>query len=1042
MKTSFNKCILVWVDDNFIKNDYLNKNEEIDKWNEIFGGISKKIYRLLDLELKIITTKSDFDEYLQSIENVLDTYYYFILDLSVPKTIHDEPKVINGLNMGVSLKEKKYDFCYLSSNSSAGNEMQENGLGSVDYYIKFNDDVLLPESLSHKILVSFRNNISWIDLNILLSSIDEESNLFNTRDRNSDLDIGLSIFPYFDKFKDFIDRSELESYNFNNSMFIRSHAYNSQEFEMQSILIMMTNIIFLNPGNIIINYGKFSEEAFRSTVIKDTKNSFWFVKMNTKDCMKEFKDFYSHVMHKRVFFIIENNEDAERFLESVDSVHTTIKDLPYINETDSILRHTLTQKTLSLLLHLKHTTDNGIKFHDLYLDYPELLLNPVNLNFMENPKFITRDMSDIPEIIEAFKNSLDDITVSISNTLRSGNSFENPDDFLKIAQDLLVEESHKVALIKILISTLDRWLKDSWLFPYGIQIDNYHNKELTDKWKKSSFEILRMLVRQLVEYKHIVIHLQERRVLIQSNLVSQSDNERVSEINKIYDIADDDIDMEYLDTYNNIELVLNVLNSDVMHNIIENDAKDISAETWEELSYLKWPHTTYPMPWYLNHILSRSNKHLWIQHENFNFVGYSEKLINEHRKLNSMLEYYDDSLDFIDKTYKHFPLKMQRFIEQLVIGIKQKNIVNDAVFIENFKNFANTTLNISSLFGACINKSKANDIVKIKKNLDDLGSFGTKLEYIRDTQFKNKYLFKIQDIKGYDHKKYLSNLRKNIFYLYNKTNYRNNSPFLESMYQQFAVKNFTVSVESLEAKELKVYKNIVLAEDGRFQIDLSSLENATYNLIKKIGTRVYSPQLFTKSTSSAIFEDRIYLQEISTIAELVNKLAEDKKLNTKLTFAKETSKIMSDQELYDLSVLKSVNKTPLQQVQNIINNIGQLDMYFNILKYIDGIELYEFMTDTRNKAVEHQKLKINLDYMFESFIYSYETIWLQYQYLVKHFDPENETTKIEANYIAFDSRLSIYEDSNFSLNKMLSIDIKSKDELDTYLNTLVEEKQS
>ncbi len=1041
MKSSFNKCVLVWVDDNFINNNYLNENEDVDKWNEIFGGISKKIYRLLDLELEILTTKSDFDTYLKNIENVLDTYYYFILDLSVPKTIHDEAKVINGLKMGTALNDKNYDFCYLSSNSSAGKEMQDHGLASVDYYIKFNENVLLPESLSHKILISFRNNISWINLNTLYSSINKESNLFNLRNDRK-LNMELSIFPYFDKFKDFIDRSELESHQFNKIIFIRSHKYNSLEFEAQSILIMMTNVIFSNPGNITISYGKFGEDSYRNTIIKDTHNLFWFVKMNTTDSIDKFKEFYTQIMHKRVFFIIENNEDAERFLESVtDSTHTTIKDLPYINKNDSSLRHELTQKALSLLLHLKHTSNNGIKFHSLYLDYPELLLNPLNLNLMENPKFTTEDISDIPEIIMVFKDSLDNISTSINNTLSSGNPFENPDDFFKVAQGVLKEDTKQVVLVKILINTMDRWLKDSWLFPYGIQIDAYHNEEITLKWKKISFDILKMLSKQLSDNKIVINHLQERKILLTNN----SNDIRLQEINKLYDLSSNDVNMDYLETYNDVRLVLNVLNSEVMDSIINSDTKKVSAETWEELSYLKWPHTTYPMPWYLNDILIKNNKHLWIQHENFNFVGYSEKLVHEHRKLNSMLEYYDTNLNFIEKTYKYFPLKMQNLIKQFVIGIKQKNIVNNAEFTENFKNFANTTLNISSLFGSCIHKPKTNDIVKIVKNLNDLASFGTKLSYIRDTQFKDKYLFKIKDNTNHNHEKYLTSLKKNIFYLYNKTNYSQNNSFLESIYQQFSVRSFTIDICNSKGKEIKVYKTIELDERGNFQVDISALPDDAYKWTGKIITNDNKTKTITdiiaKTPIKSLIEGQIDLREVSSISELVNSLSKVQKLNTKLTFSKETKKI-SEQDLYDLTLLKSNNRTVLQQVQNITNNMGHFDMYFNILKFIDGIELYEFMTDTRNKAVEHQKLKINFDYMFESFIYSYESIWLQYQYLVKNIDSENKIADIEANYIEFDVGLDVYENAEFSLGKILSSDIKTKDDLNIYLDSLLEEKKN
>jgi len=1036
MRTSFNKCVLVWIDDNFIKNDYLNTSEDIDKWNEIFGSISKKIYRLLDLELKIITTKSDFDEYFKSIGSVLDTYYYFILDLSIPLNIHDEPKVINGLNIGVALNEKKYDFCYLSSNNSAGSEMRENGLGSIDFHPKVNKDILLPESLSHKILISFRNNISWIDLNILLSHLEQKSNLFHPANYSDGVEMELSIFPYFDKFKDFVDRSELESHRFNKIIFLRSHPYNSKEFEMQAILIMMANVVFSDPDNIVIYYEEFIE-YFRENLIVNNDNVFHFIKVRTDNNIDDFRAFYKKVRYKKVFFIIENNEDTERFIEFVDSTHTTIKDFPYINEYDFLLRHKLTQKTLSLLLHSKHTTDNGMKFNELYLDYPELLINPVNLNFMENPKLITKNISDIPEITKSIKMSLDNITISLGRILVSGNPLEKPEDFLRIAQEILEEDENQIVLIKILIFTLDRWLKDSWLFPYGIRIDHYHDETITNNWKKTSFSILRSLAQQISKKNGVIKDLQERKKLLDESLDNEEKNKRLKEINLIYKISDDDTDMEYLEVYSSIELALNVLNSDAMNKIINDDVA-VNAETWEEFGYLKWPHTKYPMPWYLNNTLSKFNKHLWIEHENFHFVGVSEKLNSEHRKLNLLIEYYDNSLCFIEKTSKYFPLKMQDFIRQVKVGIENKNIVNDSIFVENFKNFTNTALNISSLFGACIHQPQKSDISKIKKNIHDLASFGHKLSYIRDTQFKNKYIFKVKNVYEYDQEKYLANLRKNIYHLHHN-NHRQSNIFLKSMYDQLSP-SLIISIKDSKGHEIQRFEEIEIDEKGGYQIDCSSLSNGKYQVIKKVGSKIYPTLNITIKNSNTIFKYNIDLPEVKTISELINNLSKDRLLNRRVVYARETGENMSKQSLYDLTILKANNRTALFQIQNIINNIGQLDMYFNILKFMDAIELYEFMTDTRNKAVEHQKLKINFDYMFESFIYSYESIWLQYQYVVNRIEAGgNDPLNIQPNYIELNIKPSDDNNEKLRINNILSPNIQTKEDLDIFLNSLLEE---
>lgn len=1064
MKTSYSKGVLVWVDDNFIESEYLDNSEDIDKWKSIFGNISKKIYRLLDLELKLITTKSAFDEYIkENVNKDLNTYYYFILDLSVPCEVGDDDEVVNGLDMGTTLKDKNIEFCYLSSNSSAGNEMKDNGLGDIDYYIKYEnkDNIMLPETLSHKILSYFKNNINWINLNMLVNSIDLSSNIFNSK--TNELPLELAIFPFFDKYKDFIEITELESYDFNKSLFIKSHVDNSDDFEKQCILIMFTNKIFTSHDT-ILRYGHFNNQSYVDNIYNDNKDNYWFVKLDTNLSIEDFKRFYSNVKNKKVFYIIESNEDAERFLDIVDSQHTHIKVLPFINKSDNTLRSKFIKKVLNLLLNIQHITDNGLHFNQLYLDYPELLVHPLNINFLENPNFIVEEMSDSPEIIEAFHSSLNTMNKKLQNVIYDGLPLET-NNLILVANDSL-EHKNKILYLKVLIDTVSKWLKESWLYPYGIEIENYITDTLViERWKSLSFEILLSLGTKLIALEDVIEDLKERQNLIDNiNDISvylateniditqkESLEEKIEfnkkNLNKIetqYQLNKyNDFCTIYLNTYNDISLVLNVIKSDVFKEILTKNIDEISSESWEQLSYLKWPHTIYPMPWYLNHVLSKSNKHLWIQHKNFNFVGYSKKLVCEYRKLNTLLDYYDDTLRLIKNTSKNLPSKMHAFIDKVVVGIEKQNLdYQSSSFVEEFKNFSNIALNITTLFGTFIQKPTKAEITTISNNMKDLGSFGTKLSYIRDKQFKNKNIFKLKHKNGYNYDRFFNDFKNNTNFANENINLSQSLKVLHDyIYSQIQTNKLYVNVTILDEASSKLIKKIEHLEidsNGKFEVDTSDIGVGKYRVLSVLnGNSKTHKSIMNITTSLNKYIDSYPIDEQyelftnNNFHNFTNTLLDKSQLNKVIEF-KTPNKEFSDQEIYNLSICKANNKTPLRQVQNFVSYMNCFDMHLNILKFIDTIELYEFMTDTRNKALEHNKLKINIEYLFESFIYSYESLWLQYQYIVNHI--ENNNGEIVSNYIEFNEDISQYEYSENDLIQYFSFSTTKIEKLDK--NTL------
>lgn len=897
MKTSYKKGVLVWIDDNFLEHEFLKENSEIDKWQAIFGSFSKKIYRLLDLELKIMTNKSDFEAYLESISNSLDTYYYFIVDLSLPNTIDSEPEVINGLDIGVALSQKEHDFCFLSSSSSAGSEMQEMGLGSTDYYVKFDDSDLLPESLRHKILFSFRNNISWIDLITLKTFLHPNSNILIPKAINNlskeDIEFAISTFPYFDKFRDFVDRTEYETNIFAKPFFIRSHPDNSNQFENQCLLIMFADKIFMNPGTVQVEYDLFENSSFRMKIENSVDNIFWAIRLDKKVKIDEFEEFYKKVKRKQVVFIVKDNESAERFLERVNYEHTSLRDLPYIQKTDLQLRGEVIQRSIQLILNHFYELDN--KISSLYLDYPELMCHPKNMMFLQNPKLMTYNLSDSPEILQSlysgFKSFFNNHTDKDKKQAISEGKPIAPDCMLRISDDILTQDENIRINHNSLIYALDDWLKNSWKYPYSTDLSE-------EKWKKFSFDVLLMLIEE-------------------------------------FDDIEKTLDQEELEIcISSIKMISCLLKSNAVKKLLKNKKEEISTSEWEDLAYLRWPHLQYPMPIYLNEILEKSDKHLWIQHKNFNFIGYSQRLIWEHRKLNNMLEFYDKTIALMKQTHHYFPIEMQDMFHFILDGIEKKKTFDQSTLEKELftplQNFMDEFLVISLLFRSTYgstNRNKSSEIKKIKDSIRVTGSYGKNVAIIDGTLKKEKP-FSLIGQESPEESILVSSFRQNVKH-YVEKGYFNEDHFLEEMEK-------TLSTSDV--------KNAVEVANAMLKSDL------------------FLP-----------LENDIYWKELSFMEQV--------------------------------ELIK--NSSIVDHIRQIFSQFEYFDLHLNIIKNIDCSTLLQYLAAIRNKVIAHKDATedktVDLEYLYESFIYSYEGMLLQYQYVLSQIDnrPEkaNELLAIKTNYV-------------------------------------------
>lgn len=201
--SSNKKAEIVWIDDVFGTDDMIKRLDDgIDFWGEMFGA-PEKIYRLLNIKIKLITNYNDAVSYINSLEKNMSTFYYFIIDLSLPKNQEllkkNECFPTYGKKIGKMLMRKGFSFSFLTSASELGAlRAEEKDLLFADFYIKdYHKSLSLPEPLKNKLLCLLQSNIHWINI---------KENFFNKMSDSSTIKNNqheaFEYFPYIDSYKD------------------------------------------------------------------------------------------------------------------------------------------------------------------------------------------------------------------------------------------------------------------------------------------------------------------------------------------------------------------------------------------------------------------------------------------------------------------------------------------------------------------------------------------------------------------------------------------------------------------------------------------------------------------------------------------------------------------------------------------------------------------------------------------------------------------------------------------------------------------------
>ena len=956
MQHTNSKAVIIWIDDYFISEEFNNKEDKNIYWDELFGRFSSKVYRLMDINIVIKGTRDEGLEFIKNISVMDGTYYFCILDMYLPLNKKSrETEVEYSKDIAKQLLKKNIDFAFLSSASKLSGEADQ-ALQSVDFYTKEkNKDFNLPTVLRQKILHQIKKNVHWLNLQTKLTDKLHATDSSNIKSQLENYQYS-NLFPFIDTFKDFVEFSEFEEIPFHQTLFIRSSKSSSEIYEMQCLLLMLSNQVFSNR-KFTINYKKVTKQNF-AKVNEDIEQSTEAIQcFRLKDIsIKQFKTINKNSSGKQRVYIVDTDDfQIEDYMDEIGAF--VLKDIPKIKMSNDTLRTDILLHTLKYILNREVDALGLSKFdksRSIYFHNPKLLIDPVDYIKFTDHSLNIKTLDDPNEIIsKVFELYEKKITSNIATNIMNNIPLTSMNDFTKESYS---EEN------KILIKSLVFWLENSWSMHYGIDIEvfkaNYSKDINSESWRIESFKILVMISRSLKRIDEDVPLLEP---LIQINRILKS---------KLPELILDENTVEALD----VELEL--------------------------LTKIKWPHKYFPVPLIAHDRLEKHGKTFWLQHNNFNNIEYSEDLKRNFQYLDQKIEYYERVLKLVEATVEYLPSSTHNIIKKITKAIKREEALKiDAEFREEFKNLSNSFIRIVLNFGILINKSLDN--LGYDRDNDDKAKLGTHVASIRDRLLNSKqeiYVLNKKELLNYD-----TSLQENMNFIMNHT--------------KLFSENGTTT-----------FSNCVSARSNKSRV-------FTFEYDKIVQTnKLFQPSESYKSLMSVTDVGDTTLtkgQEIGDIElALINDLLEE--TQTQATAAFDSPKSYLD------SILRSDNINAISQISNLCKYLNQNDLLLQIMKNLNSVKLLSYMADTRN-SWEHKtgdfSNYFHQEKFFEFFIFSYESIWLNYSFLIEQIDSEYTMSKCKTKYVKLSD-----EKIKAILNKEEATQFKSefssKEAFDHYLNTL------
>lgn len=654
---TYSRGKLVWVDDRFSHLSAKREQYEQPMWHEIFGSFSDRVFRLMDLSLEIAC---DFEEALEMIESAKSsqsagTFVQFVVDLSIPRRTGEVASVKYGVATAQELRNRDIPFVFLSANSHATEMLDKAKLGNFPYYVKEFAGGLwrFPESLSRVALNDFRRNISWVSVAEAAENLDANSDVLESYRADKGF---FEYFPFFGPFRDFVERWEhKDSTTLPKAFVIRATPDHNHKFIQQTVLLMLTGWILRHPKRVRISYGRANdpEHRKRTREMSDNANLVSVLRVAPRSTTP---DELEQLLSERtgfagtMIYVIPNDESADRYSDILRQNHIPVlEELPQSQWGDVTEREELVRRSCALMFQqwsLQSESGGRMPLPLGYLEYPELLINPIFWSALHEARDVSRELSDPYEILKELHDTLREIDENHNMEFRRFLELDCPVPYshlLRVGEGELRKHAPD-GMREWIESALDNWLQTSWQFPYSLekQFTNAQNARDEDEqghcvnWQRWQDHCYLSTLGMLEEY--------EKEPKRESMTARQFDLLRIRRFIKT--LGED-----------------RFLGQDGFHNV-----------DWESLESLRWPHHRYAMPAAVNQRLKQAGRYLWIQPERLDVAASLPGGRLRYYFLADFVEQYSTVLAWAERTVEFLPEGWRQSVSYLVDVIREHRI--------------------------------------------------------------------------------------------------------------------------------------------------------------------------------------------------------------------------------------------------------------------------------------------------------------------------------------------------------------------------------
>lgn len=642
---AYSSGTILWIDDEIEVNAFERTDGADVAWQNTFGGLDNRVFRLMNLSLDIARTRRDAISAITDLTSFdkRGNFVQAVVDLRLPDTDGENqiPEMKHGIDIAKRLQELQVPFYVLSNAAQATRELDRAHVDRMRYFSK---DVakrsgsVMPEDLGRLILSEFRKSITWLDLTATFARFDSSSSHPLTGQERWGV-----YFPFFASYRDFVERWELRSGRSSlHRVILRAPADHSDRFVMQCVAVILSGVTVVDAPRVVYvtSNNPSSYHSLRGTDALDSTSLHLIVRFTGSNMESEIRlleEVLRDCKRTQLTVIVPQDERAEELLRILSTQSdATYDDLPQTRFKDRHEREQLIRFSARVVfqsLRFPMAGNTIAPLHELFLRFPEILIDPAHWAFLREADHVAEEISDPFEVLACFGRIAAELSSWHADAIAKlvGGQPIPRRLLLRPADNIFAQqpEHHK----KWVVRAFEDWLVSSWQTPYSVLKKSSEVVQESDipSWETHCFDIALDLARQLQE-------LEDTNGL-------------------------------------NIAVALHQAAHFLRHSTITRMlASEVKPSDWAELETERWPHQQFPMPAALHRQLKAEGRYLWVQSDLLDRAGVVISGREAMQRVEARAERHARRIDWLARAIPVLPEGWKQSAQDMLDLISSRSI--------------------------------------------------------------------------------------------------------------------------------------------------------------------------------------------------------------------------------------------------------------------------------------------------------------------------------------------------------------------------------